>query len=634
MFKKTRKAQATQVAEHTFLLCKPDAEQYHRNILQIVADEGFRVIAKSFIITPKQAEMIVKMFPSVRRSRYAEHRVDKVFPDRKAGNISQNQSNSDKQLESTPLRAMDNAERGSSGNSNDGESDSKQGSSQPERSQVIIAEIMQLTKLRCEGGDAVNAGLTKTADDGETSEGSVNGCDKKSLFPPAESIDVQQGCDNAETRYSSAAVLRNRMLENLPYQELLQKHTQHLAFGGTCLAVELVGENAVERLLALVGPENPVDACCNSPNSIRARFGHDLVRNAVHAASNLVEAGECIAAIFGFAPHHATAEVGDQGVSSESPGCTGLSGYMDHGEIAGVVTVRPHCELVFPGLRAPTRGPTTLEATVTVKNANMQAHISYYTGETPLGSKRKGVKGRPGSVTANRELNARDWQQKAKELEHQLAQQQRELAANAKLLRARELDLLLREHELESAVQAIFPPLQSQQGQLQQEHGEGERELLQSDATAAVPLPSVGEGHTGERYLLPFASGRDCGTGADLSFRHSGYISNSVLSRVAPKFATPQPMYDIPPTIEVDDVSLLLSHPVRLRALFMALERSTPCGKVMWEDMEGLYNRSPAVHLLWFEDHRAHFRNYLVKNTLEPLSFHTFVSVIMFLFKQ
>lgn len=51
------------------------------------------------------------------------------------------------------------------------------------------------------------------------------------------------------------------------------------------VAVEIRGENAIQRWLDLVGPEDPPHARDCEPSSIRARFGTNCIQNAVHAST-------------------------------------------------------------------------------------------------------------------------------------------------------------------------------------------------------------------------------------------------------------------------------------------------------------------------------------------------------------
>lgn len=51
---------------------------------------------------------------------------------------------------------------------------------------------------------------------------------------------------------------------------------------GLSIVLEIRCENAVESLRALCGPHDPEIARMLRPKTIRARFGKDKVRNAVH----------------------------------------------------------------------------------------------------------------------------------------------------------------------------------------------------------------------------------------------------------------------------------------------------------------------------------------------------------------
>lgn len=100
----------------------------------------------------------------------------------------------------------------------------------------------------------------------------------------------------------TTTAISSRMLDSMNYEELLETHIRHLAHGGTCLVVLLTAPNAVERLKELVGPENPEEARRLKPGSLRARLGTDTVRNGVHAATSLSEASTITGIVFGYAP--------------------------------------------------------------------------------------------------------------------------------------------------------------------------------------------------------------------------------------------------------------------------------------------------------------------------------------------
>ena len=53
-----------------------------------------------------------------------------------------------------------------------------------------------------------------------------------------------------------------------------------------CTGMELVGDNAIERFRDILGPTDSAEAKVNAPNTLRAHFGSDTMRNAVHASAS------------------------------------------------------------------------------------------------------------------------------------------------------------------------------------------------------------------------------------------------------------------------------------------------------------------------------------------------------------
>ncbi|XP_053511093.1 thioredoxin domain-containing protein 3 [Artibeus jamaicensis] len=69
-------------------------------------------------------------------------------------------------------------------------------------------------------------------------------------------------------------------------------------YEGPSVVMALTRWNAVSEWRRLMGPTDPDEAKLLSPNSIRARFGRSVLRNAVHGSSNSYEAVETINKIF------------------------------------------------------------------------------------------------------------------------------------------------------------------------------------------------------------------------------------------------------------------------------------------------------------------------------------------------
>ncbi|HQK94027.1 MAG TPA: nucleoside-diphosphate kinase [Armatimonadota bacterium] len=64
---------------------------------------------------------------------------------------------------------------------------------------------------------------------------------------------------------------------------------------GICMPMVLEGEDAIERVRAIHGATDPADA---APSTIRARFGTQVTRNAVHGSDSLASAAREVAFFF------------------------------------------------------------------------------------------------------------------------------------------------------------------------------------------------------------------------------------------------------------------------------------------------------------------------------------------------
>jgi len=58
--------------------------------------------------------------------------------------------------------------------------------------------------------------------------------------------------------------------------------TDYVATGGSVVACEIRQDDVVAKLRRLCGPHDPMDAQSLNPNSLRAKYGIDKIRNGVH----------------------------------------------------------------------------------------------------------------------------------------------------------------------------------------------------------------------------------------------------------------------------------------------------------------------------------------------------------------
>jgi len=77
------------------------------------------------------------------------------------------------------------------------------------------------------------------------------------------------------------------------FQELVE-----FMSSGPVVAAVLEGENAINRVREIIGPTDSEEARKTAPNSIRALFGTDKGKNAIHASDSLESAQYEISFVF------------------------------------------------------------------------------------------------------------------------------------------------------------------------------------------------------------------------------------------------------------------------------------------------------------------------------------------------
>ena len=81
------------------------------------------------------------------------------------------------------------------------------------------------------------------------------------------------------SRFSQASA--SKFLGRGATQEKIELLTSDVSTG-----LEIVADGALAKWNALIGPEDPIQAKLNAPSTLRAAYGSDKVRNALHGASD------------------------------------------------------------------------------------------------------------------------------------------------------------------------------------------------------------------------------------------------------------------------------------------------------------------------------------------------------------
>lgn len=138
----------------------------------------------------------------------------------------------------------------------------------------------------------------------------------------------------------TVAAVRMVQLSASDAREFYAEHAGREFFDGLCafmtsgsvVALELVGDNAISRARTLIGPTDSAQARREAKTSIRARFGTDNRRNAVHGSDSAASAARELQFFFGAKRGNPTSTL-----SSESVLCLIKPHVLMDGGTAGAV---------------------------------------------------------------------------------------------------------------------------------------------------------------------------------------------------------------------------------------------------------------------------------------------------------
>lgn len=112
-------------------------------------------------------------------------------------------------------------------------------------------------------------------------------------------IEADEGLTIAQcTMYKWSMEQASTFVELSEITQDVAAHVEHLS-SSAVLAMEVIGQGAVNRVQTLVGPAHPGEAKVSAPSSLRARFGSNPVNNAVHVSPSAPVAERQISWLFG-----------------------------------------------------------------------------------------------------------------------------------------------------------------------------------------------------------------------------------------------------------------------------------------------------------------------------------------------
>ena len=502
------KQHAPIILEETFLLVKPDASRRHAEILAALHDAQFHVQMKQFTVTRDMAEAIVSRFPCVvlaqqrERGEGASPRTSRGFA--RDPSFAENLTATNRTSESGPSLSEDHSAFGSAysiARHRTGESAHNE----------IHSQILRLTRK-------------DMSDIGRQQRSAITGHDSS----------ASGGGDLAHSTSVSSSALTSANMSHL-----LQ---------GTCLALVIASSNAVEKAKTLTGPEDPVVASVSAPGSLRARFGTDVVRNAVFAAETPQDAAYLIERIFGYepTPHALTHQHVPLTRDEARPSLALIAAEDPLQVLLDVVDQEQAALLPEVGAKQGRRGQQSPGHVMSAGNlvSGNRARVSLLGSVGMMSSSSPNVSGNGGGGgETSKEVFS--------QMTRLLQEERRAMQVQAKVLRIRELDLLLREQEFQKT---------------------------QNPVAASHPSPVPPQLLTG------------------VSARRASRRTSSLFAGAGKAPAPPLV------SIEPDQIDAVISNPAKLVQIFQRLD-ATHSGRITREDFMKLYKNSPCLWKVGVPDH-------------------------------
>ncbi|KAG5484244.1 hypothetical protein CUR178_07400 [Leishmania enriettii] len=320
----------------TLLVCMPTCQAAHAVIVRELRDDGVDIVAHRFVLTPDQALTIVKQYAHLRRRATEPHPCMSTAAGAAAvGQSSQLSVPSELQnpkwpetRSQQPPRRRQHPELQPQGKS-------------PAESGQLLASIMRVVqghrtqqkagvspvpvcgkgsgcacgvvpssslsanpvsrgKKKCGSGGSSLPALSSRGISRSTASVAINGTyaagtASRSTYESSR-LDVVSSPSVAASPKLCTPGMDDHMFPSDP--QVLQQVVSLLQ-GGTVLVLLLRAVNAVERLVRLSGPEDPLEARRVAPESWSARYGDTEARMGVYTPSSLANARVAVDAVFG-----------------------------------------------------------------------------------------------------------------------------------------------------------------------------------------------------------------------------------------------------------------------------------------------------------------------------------------------